>query len=105
MSKNRGYYLSASKHKIYNEGETSIIGVNALGMPAGMTCQVAYVKSTLGSVRRVCEAGNKVIFDEEDSYIENKSNGVRTPLVKENGVYYLHIWVPKSSFAGRSASP
>jgi len=104
MSKSGGYYLSASKHKIFNEGETTIKGVNNLGIPAGITMQVADVKSTLGSVRRVCEAGNKVVFDEDGSYIQNKSTGVMTPLIKETGVYYLHIWVPKEGFGRQSES-
>ena len=41
----------------------------------GIDVQIAEVKKTLGSVRRICEAGNRVVFDEDGSYVENKSNG------------------------------
>ena len=42
-----------------------------------MTFQVAKVRGPLGSVRRICEAGNRVVFDDEGegSYIESKKTG------------------------------
>ena len=57
--------------------------------------QIAEVKKTLGSVRRICEAGNRVVFDEDGSYVENKSSGERTALTKEKGSYVLTLWVPR----------
>ncbi len=36
-----------------------------------MKFQVADVTRALGSVKKICMAGNRVVFDEE-SYIENK---------------------------------
>jgi hypothetical protein len=96
MSKGKGYYMSASKHKIYNEGEKTIVGQNDMGLPAGMTFQVCDVKGPLGSVRRICEAGNRVVFDDCDSFVENKTTGTRTPIEKVGGVYYLNLWVKKA---------
>ena len=93
MSKKGGYYVSASKHKIFNKFESTIIGTNIMGVSSGMTFQACEVKNPLGSVRRICEAGNRVILDEEYSYIENKSSAVITPLEKERGVYYLGLWI------------
>jgi hypothetical protein len=87
--------MSASKHKIYNEGGKTIVGQNDMGLPAGMTFQVCDVKGPLGSVRRICEAGNKVVFDDCDSFVENKITGTRTPIEKVGGVYYLNLWVKK----------
>ena len=46
------------------------------------------------SVRRLCQAGNKVVFDKE-SYIENIATGDRTPIKLENGQYMLHMYVRK----------
>ena len=60
-----------------------------------MDIQIADVKKALGSVRRMCEAGNKVVFDDDGSYIENKGTGERVALVKERGSYVLSLWVPK----------
>ena len=67
--------------------------------------QIADVKQALGSVRRMCEAGNRVAFDEEGGYIENNGTGERATLVKGRGSYVLSLWVPKdhksSLFQGR----
>ena len=55
------------------------------------------MKKALGSVRRICEAGNRVVFDEEGSYVENKSTKERIAVVKEKGSYVLTLWVPRTS--------
>ena len=63
--------------------------------------QVTDVRNPFGSVSKMCEAGNRVVFDDEEptgGYIENKISGIRTPINKENGVYYLYMWVPKAGF-------
>ena len=66
------------------------------GEKASMTFQMADVNKPLASVRRMCEAGNKVVFDEEGSYIENKKTGRKTSMQKERGVYVLTVKVPKA---------
>ncbi len=52
----------------------------------GMTFQVAKVRGPLGSARRICEAGNRVVFDEDGSYIENQASKKRTKIDKAKGV-------------------
>ena len=42
----------------------------------------------------MCEAGNRVVFDEEGSYVENKKTGEQTELVKEKRSYILTVWIP-----------
>jgi hypothetical protein len=96
MSENGGYYTSASGGVIYNEGERDIKGVTEDGQEVGMTFQVTKVRGPLGSVRRICEAGNKVVFDDEGSYIENKKSKKRTVIEKVKGVYVLKLWVKKN---------
>ena len=61
-----------------------------------MTFQVAKVRGPLGSVRRMCEAVNRVVFDEEGSYIENKVSKKRVNIEKVKGVYLLKLWVKKN---------
>ena len=61
-----------------------------------MTCQVAKVREPLGSVRRICEAGNRVMFDDDGSYIESKNTGKRTKFYKVKGVYLLRLWLKKA---------
>jgi hypothetical protein len=95
MSENGGYYTSASGGVIYNEGERDVKGITEDGQEVGMTFQVTKVRGPLGSVRRICEAGNKVVFDDDGSYIENKKSKKRTVIEKVKGVYMLKLWVKK----------
>ncbi len=41
----------------------------------------------------ICEAGNRVVFDEEGSHIENKAPKKKTNIEKVKGVYLLRLWV------------
>ena len=59
-----------------------------------MEAEVADVKRALGSVRRLCEKGNRVVFDPEGSYIENVTSGYKTPIVDNGKGYKVKIWVP-----------
>ncbi len=93
--------IKCGKHKLFNRGERPVIGQNDLGVCSGMTCQVCDVKGPLGSVRRICQAGNRVIFDDNQSFIENKATGIKTPITQENGMYYLNVWVKKEGFSRR----
>ena len=93
--------MSASKHKIFNEGETKISGVNAAGAPASMTLQVAGIKSKFGSVR-VCEAGNRVslkLHTEQDIWVQDTTDKIKW------GVLSLDIWAPKEGFHRQGGSP
>ena len=64
--------------------------------PLKLNMQVAQVKKVLASVGKICGAGNRVVFDDEEgSFIENKKTGKKTWLVKRNGVYYFEMWVRK----------
>ena len=68
-------------------------GQTKKGKQLNMVMQVAEVKKLLVSVGKVTAANNRVVFDDDGSYIENKSNGERTKIEKENGVYTLEFWV------------
>ena len=59
-----------------------------------MTFQAAPVAKPLGSVKRICQAGHYVIFDEDGSYIVNKATGESNWLMEQNGNYMLDVWVP-----------
>ena len=45
------------------------------------------------SVKTICRNNQRVVFDDEGSYIENKSTGERLKVVEEDGEYVLDIWV------------
>ena len=56
-----------------------------------MKAQVGEVSKTLLSVRSILQAGNKVVFDSEGSYIEDKGSGERGWLKEEGGMYILKM--------------
>ena len=55
-----------------------------------MTFQAA-VSKPLGSVKRICAAGHRVVFDEDGSYIENKTTHEVNMLRGDNGNYMLNM--------------
>ena len=69
---------------------------------AKMELQIADVQKTLGSVKKMCNAGNRVVFDEAGSYIEHKASGKRTPIKDEGNGYYVSLWMEKTTEATES---
>ena len=59
----------------------------------GMTFQAALFSKPLCSVKRICAAGHHVVFDEDGSYIENKTTGEVNMLSEDTGNYMLDMWV------------
>ena len=99
------HYRAANNMKSPNLGEKKIEGINEEGQDVGMTIQVAKVNKVLASVGRMCEAGNKVVFDDEEgSYIMNKKTGKVTKFEKRNGVYNFNLMIPKELSSVESAS-
>ena len=47
----------------------------------------------LMSVKKICRNNQRVIFDDEGSYIENKSTGEGLKVLEEDGEYVLDVWV------------
>ncbi len=95
MSSKGAKYVAANGTEIDNIGQRDVKGMTSEGNNASMTFQVADVKGALGSVHRICEAGNRVTFDDEGSYVECKKTGTRSVIDKVNGVYYLYLWCKK----------
>ena len=60
-----------------------------------MVMQVCDVNQGLLSVSKATASGNRVIFDQDGSYIENKLSGERTWLHQKNGMYTLKLWVKR----------
>ena len=40
-------------------------------------------------------AGNKVVFESGNSYIQDKTRTINTPIEERNGAYVFDIWRPK----------
>ena len=76
------------------------MGVTENGVARGMTAQVCAVNKTLMSVSKIAKAGNRVVFDDEGSYIEDKVTGERLWMTEVGGMYSIKLWVSRNSSAG-----
>ncbi len=65
------------------------------GVQKTMTAQVCEVNKPLLSVRRMVEAGNRVVLDRGGSYVEYGRTKERLWLKESDGMYMLKLWVPK----------
>ena len=62
------------------------------------------------SVKKICKIGQRVVFDEEGSYVENKWTGERIKVSEEDGEYVLDVWVKtgeekEATFGGQGKGP
>ena len=80
-----------------NEGEKRLYITGADGKQKQMTFQVTNVNKPLGSVSRICAAGQQVVFNPpghpDGSYVRNLMSNERIPLREENGTYKLDGWL------------
>ena len=88
-------YEVASGTLIPNLGEKRFVAMGEGGQMRKMKAQVCEVNKTLSSVKRVVQAGNRVVFDSAGSYLEDTHIGERMPLREEGGMYMLKLWVRK----------
>jgi hypothetical protein len=86
-------YSAANGTKIGNHGEKVLRGVTEEGNQFAMAVQCADVTKTLGSVHRLNQGGNAVIFDGDRSYMIHKATKTITPIKQENGQFIMHLWV------------
>ena len=94
-SKRGVMYEVASGHQIPNEGEKKFTAVTEEGQERKLTLQVCDVNQGLLSVSKMTQAGNRVVFDQDGSYVENKLNGERTWLHDKNGMFLMKLWVKR----------
>ena len=93
-------YASATGEEIPNLGEVMIPMVTSEGTKKKMKMQAAAVSRPLASAKRICEAGHMVIFDEDASYLLNKTTGEINYLREEAGNYMFDVWIPPRSEQG-----
>ena len=97
-SKNGVQYEVANGDRIPNIGEKQFQGTTEEGVTRNITAQVCDVNKALLSVKKIIAAGNRVVFDESGSYIEDKKNGERMWLREDKGMFMLKMWVKSSVF-------
>ena len=85
-------YGTASGHSIPNLGQVDLDVITDDGANTQLSLQMADVTKTLLSVKRMTKAGNRVVFDSEGSYVQNKATGFKTGIAEENGTYSMVVW-------------
>ncbi len=93
-------YASATGEEIPNLGEVVLPIVTPEGGRCRIKMQAAEVSKPLASVKRICQTGHIVVFDEDGSYIYNKASGSINHLREEGGNYMLDVWVPPNNPRG-----
>ena len=48
----------------------------------------------MASVKRICEAGHTVVFDQTGSFMYNKRTGEVNYFREDSGNYIMDVWVP-----------
>lgn len=84
-------YRAANGARIPDRGGKKVRFRTADGETKSMAFRVAPVTKALASVSRICKQGNRVVFDAEGSFIQNKSTGKKMNLKAERGVYVIEI--------------
>ena len=88
-------YEVADGTTIPNLGEKKFTAVSEEGTTRNITAQVCAVNKALLSVKKMARAGNRIVFDEDGSYVEDKVTGERMWMRDEGGMYMLKMWVKK----------
>lgn len=91
-------YEVANGVQIPNLGEKKFVGTSEEGISRGLKAQIADVNKGLLSVAKVVKSGNRVVFEEGGSFIEDKETGERMWLEEKNGMYMLKMWVRNPGF-------
>ena len=86
-------YVAANGGKLANLGEKQVRFKTDEGRSCGMTFQCVDVNKALGSVKKICGKGHRVVFDDDWSYIENKATGERMTMQEEGGSYVIEVEV------------
>ena len=89
-------YLAANNSVINHHGMRRLKGQGDNYRPMSMVAQVADVKSTLVSVHRLLEAGNRVYFEQGNCYVEHVATRRRTNIIERNGAFEVGFWVPRA---------
>ena len=87
-------FASATGETIPNLGEIELPFQTREQSWKNLTMQACDVSKPLASVKKICQAGHRVVFDEEGSYILNKATGELNFLREDAGNYMLDVWVP-----------
>ena len=90
-------YEIAIRELIPNLREKNFQAVSQEGVTRSITAQVCAVNKALMSVKEVMRAGNRVVFDEEETYIEHKVTGEKIWATDSSGMFIVKMWVNRKA--------
>ena len=91
-------YEVANGAVIYNKGEKHCAMVTQdTAVPREMKLQVSDVHKGLLSVIEMIDAGQRVVFDSEWSYIQDKKTGACDSLIRNDDAFELVTWVKSAT--------
>ena len=83
-------FVAANGTRMENYGGTKVLSKNK-GKVKAMNFSVTDCKKPLAAVSKIVDRGNRVVFDTEESYIENKATGEKIILERERGTYVMVV--------------
>ena len=95
-------FVTANGGRMNNYGGTKVEFVKD-GKRKSMNFQVTDCKKPLASVSKIVDKGNRVVFDAEGSYIENKVTGEILKLERERGTYVMVVEYETSEEVARAS--
>ena len=93
------HYVSATSHRIRNEGETDLKFASKEGAKLNWTFQVAEVNKVLAAVSALVDTNHRVVFDKDEktgedvSYILNKTTGEFIRMRRDRNVWILDAFI------------
>ena len=78
-------YQGAHGSEIVNHGERMVSGYTGDFVPLTVGAQIADAQRKLASGFKIMSVGNRIIFDDEGSYIQNKASDREIHIVNHNG--------------------
>ena len=96
-SKRGLHYVAADGTRIPNMGQQIVRFMTQDGTWCEWIFQVAGIHKPLVSVSKLIEAGYRVVFDEENSYIIHKRTKQIIKMRKERGVFVVDAYVTRAS--------
>ena len=94
-------YTMANGQRTCNKGEQHVMAVTSDGHEITFKAQVTDVHRPLMSVSRICDKGNRVVFESHGGYIESLTTGEKLQVRRDHNVYRLQVDVPESGSHGK----
>ena len=79
--------------RVPHMGENAFAAYTDQGHLRNIVAGVTEVDDALLSVSKVVKAGNRVVFEDGNSFIENKISKQMIPMEERNGEYVLKVWI------------